>query len=140
MKKMITAISLALSVNCFAAPITEIDDTKELCQSAVEAFSSGSPKESFNTLRPHWPLPSQEIDALIYQTETQLKMVESRFGKMLGSDYISTKVAGNSFVKHTFIGKFEKHAVRYICVFYKPKDQWFVNAVHWDDQTPALFN
>lgn len=121
-------------------PITNIEGTKQLCQKAADAFGAGNPKESFQILKAHWPLPSEEIDNMAYQTETQLKMLSARFGKSLGSDFVNTKIAGSSFVQHTYIGKFEKHAVRYVCVFYKPENEWVVNVVYWDDQTPALFN
>lgn len=140
MKNIVVTLSILLSISATAEPIKSIDGTKQLCQKAADAFGSGNPKKSMEILKPHWPLPIEEIDNLAYQTESQLKMVSSRFGSILGSDFVGTKVAGNSFVQHTYIGKFEKHAVRYICVFYKPKEEWVVNAVYWDDQTPALFN
>lgn len=140
MKKLVATLSILISFSATAEPIKNIEGTKQLCQKAADAFGAGDPKKSMKILKPHWPLPVEEIDNLAYQTESQLKMVSSRFGTILGADFVATKVAGNSFVQHTYIGKFEKHAVRYICVFYKPKEEWVVNAVYWDDKTPALFN
>lgn len=140
MKKIAVVLSIFLSISVTAEPIKDIEGTKQLCQKAADAFGAGNAKQSMEILKPHWPLPVEEIDNLAYQTESQLKMVSSRFGEILGADFVGTKVAGTSFVQHTYIGKFEKHAVRYICVFYKPKKEWVVNSVYWDDQTPALFN
>lgn len=146
MKKITAVASLFIVLSAVATSasekktITSIEGTKQLCQKAADAFGAGNPKQSMELLKPYWPLAAEEIDNLAYQTESQLKMVASRFGAILGADYVGTKVAGDSFVQHTYIGKFEKHAVRYICVFYKPKEEWVVNAVHWDDQTSALFN
>jgi hypothetical protein len=133
-------LAVFLSLPAAADPIKDIEGTKQLCQKAADAFGAGDPKRSMEILKPHWPLPTEEINNLAYQTENQLKMVSSRFGQVLGADFVGTKIAGKSFVQHTYIGKFEKHAVRYICVFYKPKGEWLVNSVYWDDQTPALFN
>jgi len=45
-------------------------------------------------------LPSAEIDNIAYQTQTQLSMVDKRFGNAIGTDFIDTKKVGNSFVKH----------------------------------------
>lgn len=140
MNKIVLALSIFLSLPAIAGPIKDVEGTKQLCQKAADAFGSGDAKQSMEILKPHWPLPVEEINNLAYQTESQLKMVSSRFGAILGADFVGTKTAGNSFVQHTYIGKFEKHAVRYICVFYKPKEEWVVNSVYWDDQTPALFN
>lgn len=139
MKNIIVLLSLALSLSTLAEPITDVRGTKELCQKAAHSFGAGKPEESYEILKPYWPLPAEEISNLAYQTESQLKMVASRFGNILGSDFIGSKVAGDSFVKHTFIGKFEKHAVRFICVFYKPRKEWLINSVYWDDSTPKLF-
>ena len=138
--KFIAILSIFLSISATAEPIRDIEGTKQLCQKAADAFGAGNPKQSMEILKPHWPLPVEEINNLAYQTESQLKMASSRFGKILGADFVGTKIAGTSFIQHTYIGKFEKHAVRYVCVFYKPKQEWVVNSVYWDDQTPALFN
>ncbi len=140
MKYLLIIATMALSINSYAESLKTIDDTKVVCQTAADTFGAGKARESFLYLKEFWPLPPEEIDNLSYQTESQLKMVSERFGKILGADFVSTKKAGTSFVQHTYIGKFEKHAVRYMCVFYKPKNEWVVNAIIWDDQTPALFN
>lgn len=42
-------------------------------------------------------------------------------------------------MKTTYIGKFERHIVRWVFTFYRPKDQWMVNAITWDDDIDALF-
>jgi hypothetical protein len=140
LNKTVLLLAIFFSLTATADPIKSVDGTKRLCQKAADAFGAGDPKKSMEILKPHWPLPVEEINNLAYQTENQLKMVSSRFGEILGADFVGTKIAGNSFVRHTYIGKFEKHAVRYICVFYKPKEEWVVNSVYWDDQTPALFD
>ncbi|MDQ7058044.1 MAG: hypothetical protein Q9N62_06225 [Ghiorsea sp.] len=138
--KALTLIFLTLwSVNTNAATITNSQGTKDVCQKAANIFGMGDAKGSFETLKPYWPLPEEELDNLAYQTASQLKMVSSRFGKILGADFVSTKTAGESFVQHTYVIKFEKHAVRYKCTFYKPKNTWIVNAIFWDDKIAPLF-
>ena len=140
MNKALSIFTLLFCTSAFAEGLPTLEATKDVCQQAADTFGSGKAKESFEVLKPYWPLPVQEIDTLAYQTESQLDMLTSRFGKIIGSDYVDTKVAGTSFVKHTFIAKFEKNAIRYVCLFYKPKNEWVVNAILWDDQTLALFD
>ena len=125
--------------NATAAPIMDIKETKNICQKAAEIFGSGNAEASFETLKPYWPLPKEEIENLSYQTASQLKMVSSRFGKILGADFVFSQTAGKSFIRHTYVIKFEKHAVRYMCTFYKPKNTWLVNAISWDDKITPLF-
>lgn len=139
MKQLIILVILFYSLAGFATGLKTENETKSLCDKASSQFGAGHVKESFNTLKQHWPLPEEEINNLIYKTESQLQMVDSRFGALLGSDYISTQKAGNSFIKYTYVIKYQKHALRYMCIFYKPNDFWVLNAVTWDDETKKLF-
>ena len=66
-------------------------------------------------------------------------MISSRFGNPIGTDFTKTHKAGSSFLGHTYIVKYEKHAVRYVCQFYKPQNIWIVKSVVWDDDTASLF-
>jgi len=131
---------LLVCVNLNAETLQTSQQTKDVCANAVESFSKNQVDESFNILRPYWPLPKEELDNLSYQTKTQLATVSGRFGSSIGSDFIKSQEAGASFIQHTYVVKFEKHALRFVCLFYKPKQDWVVNAVYWDDQTPMLFN
>jgi hypothetical protein len=140
MKNGVVMVFLILSFNLKAETLKTTSETKSLCGDAVEYFSKNQVKESFNILRPYWPLPKQELDTLSSQTKTQLATVSGRFGNSVGSDFIKTQEAGSSFIQHTYAIKFEKHALRFVCLFYKPKKDWVVNAVYWDDQTPLFFN
>lgn len=67
-------------------------------------------------------------------------MIANRFGDIIGVDFVGTKTAGSSFIQYTYIAKFEKHAIRYVCIFYRPKDYWLVNSVYWDDKIQLLFD
>jgi len=133
-------VGILMCFNSNAEALQTLEQTKNLCSNAVESLSKNQVSESFDILRPHWPMPKEELDNLSYQTKTQLATVSSRFGNMIGSDFIKTQEAGSSFIQHTYVVKYEKHALRYVCLFYKPKQEWVVNAVYWDDQTPMLFN
>ena len=122
-----------------AQTIDSVDETRALCEQAAQSFSEGDYEATFNVLRPFWPLPTQEIDNLTYQTASQAQILAGRFGEPVGTDYASTSTAGDSFVRHIYLVKFERHAVRFICVFYKPDENWLVNQINWDDQTALLF-
>ena len=139
MSKYLCIFVLVVTTNVFADPMKDVQATRNLCQKAADAFAEGSPKKSMDLLKSSWPLPVEEVDNLAYQSETQLKMVASRFGKNLNAEFISTRTIGNSFSQHVFIIKFEKHALRYMCTFYKPSDAWLVNNISWDDKVTLLF-
>ncbi len=99
-----------------------------------EDFDSG-----YGLLKPYWPIPVVEIDNVINQTKIQWPIVQQRFGKPIGSEFVKEEKAGASFVRLTYLQKFEKHAVRWLFVFYKPKEEWLINTVTFDDQVGRLF-
>ena len=139
MKSIIIIITLFCSMSAYSVGLKTEDETRILCDTAAKQFGQGKIETSFNTLKEHWPLPEEEINNLIYQTKSKLQMVGDRFGTILGSDYINVKKAGNSFIRYNYIIKYKKHALRYVCTFYKPKDLWVLNSIVWDDETNKLF-
>jgi hypothetical protein len=139
MKTYIAIFTLLFSLPSLAAGFKTENEIKSLCAASAKDFGQGNVEATFNKLKPHWPLPVEEIDSLSYQTKTQMDMVKSRFGKILGSDYVSAKKAGASLAKYSYAIKFEKHAVRYMCIVYKPRDLWIINSIYWDDQIDLLF-
>lgn len=137
--RLLPLILLTLSINISAASLTSEEDTLRLCEKSVSLFSPGKAADSFNILAKHWLLPKHEITNLINQTDSQLTAIGYRYGEVIGIDFISTERMGNSFLRHTFIRKFENHALRFVCTFYQPKNTWVVNSVHWDDDISESF-
>jgi len=139
MKKIFGIVVCLMFTNLIAKPITDVKGTKELCGKAAMEFGKGNYKESFNLTKPYSVVPSEELDNAAYQTENALKRLSSRFGKPIGSEFLKTEVAGSSVLKHTYIGKFENTAARYMCIFYKAEDKWNLQGVSWDDKLFLLF-
>ena len=139
MKFYLGLIAVFLTTNINAEPISNILDTKKLCQSAAAEFGRGDFKKSFNLLKPNWALPDTELNNIIYQTQTSFSMISPSYGKQVSSDFIKTEVISSSFVKHTFVEKYENNAVRYMCIFYKAQNEWKVNNISWDDKISLLF-
>ena len=132
------AIALLVSGAASAETATTTEQTQAICGGAAALFASGEHDRDYESLLPHWPLPKEEIQNLGYQTKTQMGMVGDRFGQSLGAEHVETIPAGESLVRHVFLIKHEKHALKFSCVFYKPKNTWFVNTIHWDDKPHTL--
>ena len=139
MKIILGALAITLVTNLMAQPMLDISSTKKLCGNAAYEFGNGNYRVAFDSLKPFWELPDAEIDNISYQSESQLKMASARFGKAIGSEYIKTETIGKSMTKHTYIAKRENTALRFMCVFYKAKNEWKVNSVSFDDEIKALF-
>ena len=144
MKKMSILVIVVL-VSILAAPLLakELSSTKQakdLAISATDLIGQNRIREGILLLKDYWPLPGSEIENLINQTEMQWTMVEKRFGQPIAVEFVREEKVADSFVKYLFIQKFEHHAIRWVLIFYKPRDVWKVNNIEWDDQINLLFS
>lgn len=119
--------------------LSSIENARAVADEAMSKFGREEFEPGYDSLKPYWPLPVVEIDNLISQTKTQWPLVQQRFGKSLGTEFVKVEKGGNSFVRFTYLQKFEKHAIRWLFVFYKPREEWVINGVTFDDQVGKLF-
>jgi hypothetical protein len=112
-------------------------ETKSLCGGAAEKFGKGDIQGAFESLGPHWPMAREELDSLAIESRKQMGLVGTRFGAYVGVEFVRTSQAGDSFLRQLFAIKYENHALRFSCAYYKPRDRWLVNTVNWDDK-PVL--
>ena len=113
--------------------------TFDIAQEVVSFVEQNKVDQAFEILKLHWPLSPSEVDNLREHTERQREVVKSRYGLPIGVEFISTEKVGKSLIKHTFIEKFERHSLKWQLSFYKPKDQWIINSVYWDDKISELY-
>ncbi len=90
-------------------------------------------------MKPYWLLPVSELDGLAAATVTQRASVEARFGESLGYELISQETVGDSLLRFTYLEKNQMHGLRWVFRFYKPRDSWTINSIHWDDSIELLF-
>ncbi len=122
------------------APLATPEQTKAICGEAASKFGDNDSDAAFALLGKHWTLPAEEVTNLAYQTKSQLGMVAGRFGAPIGAEHVRTSMAGQSYLSHVFLIKYENHALRFTCTFYRPRETWVVNAVLWDDKVQQLFD
>jgi len=71
--------------------------------------------------------------AQINLLKSKLDSLEANIGKYEGRELISQKSAGTSLVIYSYLVKHENQPVRFIFMFYKPKDQWELYRFNYDD-------
>jgi hypothetical protein len=137
-KATIVMIVCLFCVKANAAELTNEAQIKKLTQKAISLIANGNIDGAMETLKPYWPLQPTEIDELTLKVKNQKSIIDSRFGKSLGFEFVDKKRIGNVFVRYTYIEKFERHILRWIFTFYKPSNKWVVNGVKFEDRG-ALF-
>lgn len=119
--------------------ITKEQRTLNIAKEVVTLIEQGNIEKAFEILKEYWPLSSVEVDDLKAHTIQQREKVVSRYGNPIGIEFIRTDVVGDSMIMHTFIEKFERHALKWQLSFYKPEKKWIINSVYWDDKISELY-
>ena len=137
-------MTLVLCVFCTVAraegqTLKDVAATERLATDIAQLIAEGDLQAAYGHLKPYWPLPSHEIDALIYQAEGQRPTIAARFGKSLSMERAGTQVLGDSFVRYIFLEKYERHAIVWAFTFYRPRDSWIVNSAIYTDDFSAMF-
>ena len=115
-------------------------EARKVADQAMASAQREKFEDAYSAVKPFWPLPAIEIDGLANQMRTQWPMVQQRYGKSLATEFIKEEKVGESFVRYIYLQKFERHALRWTFVFYRPAGEgWLVNAVSWDDGISELF-
>jgi len=143
MKSLIISIVLLGCATLLSAePILEATDTKKISDEGMKLVAEGKIDEALKLLSEVWPLSAEEIDS--FKTETETKLSSSsfmeRFGEILEAEYAGSMVVGESLVKHNYILKMENHILCWYFVFYKPKDEWRMHDLNWNDKIEDLFD
>ena len=145
MKKILVILAcLFFMVNSLLAAedkfLNTKNDTKKICDRFMQKIVAGKIEAAFAIIEPYFPIPESELSMIIIQTVKQLGMSEQRFGNPIGYEFIKEDEVKETLIKYTYLEKFDKHAVRWIFVFYKPEEKWLVNHFVWDDNIQALFD
>ena len=136
---LVIAVIMIAPVNVRAEAFKSKKEISPFLKSLSSEMIQGNIKDVFEKLKPYWPIPGQEVDAIVYQLENQRNQVMSRFGKILSMEGVEKSFVGDSFYRETYLVKYERHAMAWEFTFYKPDDKWIVNSVLTSDQLDGLF-
>jgi len=128
-----------LTMKAFGGTLSDIQAARTLSDQVAARLTEGQSSEAVELFKPYWPMPEEEIDALIKQIENQAIMIYTRFGSVLDVEFVTRQQVSDSLVRFIYLQKHEKHAIRWLFTFYKPRDIWLVNGIYFDDKVSELF-
>ena len=139
LKACVIVLLIITAQSAYGASLKEISETKSLSRKIMQHFLKAEFVEGLSIAKAHWPLPPVEIDGLANKINTQWSIVQQRFGKPTGMEFIKEERLGKSFVRFYYLHKFENHAIYWKFTYYKPKDKWKVNGITFRDDLEFLF-
>jgi len=105
----------------------------------MAAIAADNVDGGLSQIKPYSALPPAEFDAALGQIKYQLSPMASRFGKSIGYEFIKEDKVGNSFIRFTYLQKYEKHAIRWFFIFYDSGTGLMLNALFFRDNMQDLF-
>jgi hypothetical protein len=141
MKKMAFAVTILflMAASSHAATLDSKDAARKLTDQVMAKVGSGDIEGGLLVMKPYVIIPESEFNVTLEQTKLQLPAMQGRFGKIIGTEFISEKVVGKSLLKIVQIQKFEKHIMRWNFIFYNPDGKWVLNSFYFDDNIRAMF-
>lgn len=110
---------------------------KDKVEDFFNSIVSGKISDAYDKLFIGSSIPQdkpQAVTLLKQQTESGLPL----YGKLLGYEYISEESFGSSIVRYVYVLKSEKGPTVWEFFFYKPKNEWFLANVIFNDQFTFL--
>jgi len=138
-RKFSTLLLLLSSVIIFADGFKEEAQMRSFADTFMDNIINKEFKKGFDSAKPYWPLPTVEIDSLVNQIKQQWPMIDQRFGKVVGKEFIKEERIGKSFIRYIYLHKFTNHALYWRINFYKPNDEWKINSIIYLDSLDALY-
>jgi hypothetical protein len=116
------------------------DDVLGFCETVMGHLASEDYQSAFDMLTAvSVPQMSGDLYNLQMNTAEQINGVQATFGSILGYKLVKVQNMKNVLLEVLYIEQFENHALRWQFVFYKPRDQWLLDNIQWDDQVSLLF-
>lgn len=139
---LILVFVLSISLTAVAGEIgfANEEQTRDFCDSFLNFMVEGDIEKAFDMVENEWPFSISEIQNLESSTIKQLDSVKGRYGKVLGYELIKEEVIKDTFLKYTYVMKYERHIIRWKFIFYKPEGSWILNTFNFDDSINKLFN
>ncbi len=141
MRKLAGVLVFLLVANCHAGDkvLKSEDETEMLAEKVMASVVAGKYLEAFDTLKPYWPMPESEVDALATKSVQARNTAESRFGKSVDYKFANKKFAADCLFCLNYLERCEHTALVWQFIFYKVGAGWHVNIVRWNDNVSLVF-
>ncbi|MEW6357771.1 MAG: hypothetical protein AB1696_15670 [Planctomycetota bacterium] len=144
MRTACLVILLAVQVSLFAQDaevkaLASKEECRALCDGVMKAIAGGQVGGGFAALRPYWVFSPKDFADYQIKTIQKMTSVTPTYGKVVGWEFVRQDAAGESLLRLTYLHKFERHALGWVFIFYKPRDQWLLNEFRWDEELERVF-
>lgn len=133
------ALLLAWSPLSLADTFPTTAAARSFTDKIMAKVAAGEIEAGVKMMKQYSAIPAAEFDAMVGQLALQIPVINQRFGKPIGSEFISEAKVGQSFVRLTYLSKYERHAMKWDFYLYKSPQGWIINTFNFDDKIQDMF-
>jgi hypothetical protein len=109
------------------------------CGTFMTAFKLEQYTDAFESLKLFSAIESTKLDTLEYLVKQQMAYIVPHYGKMLSFEELSEKDVKASFVKLTYLAKWQKYYLKVFFVLYNNGSYWTVSNFKYTEDIDDLF-
>jgi hypothetical protein len=130
MKHTIALLLLALAMPAFGAVgLPSPDESKALADRSTALLAQEKFDGGLQVLQRHWPLPDAELQLVIRQTTANWPKQRQRYGKTLGISYLGEERLSPTFIRYSYLHRFERGSAQWQFTFQQYRGTWLVDGV-----------
>ncbi|MFM0527238.1 hypothetical protein PQR11_19890 [Paraburkholderia strydomiana] len=139
--KALLALSLASSLasSVFADTLKGKTEARQLADQVMEKVGAGDTDGGLRLMRPFVVVAPSEFDVMLEQLKLQQPVMQQRFGKSIGHEFIREDDVGENLLRIVQIQRFEHHVMRWSFYFYRGNKGWVLDTFKSDDDIRQLF-
>jgi len=145
MYKLLLAMGLLAGLLSIAARANDSTsappvDLRRLSEEIVSLASRGE-SNGFTMLRQQEiaPASDEEWATVVQNCERELRAFQEKFGRFRGAELVDERNIKSTFRRYTYIAKYEKNALVWTFVFYRPSDTWKLHSWNFNQNLDLLF-
>lgn len=131
---------MAASVGVSASGLVTTKHVLDYSSSVVMHISRVQLDDAWRKMKTNANIPPAQIDMFARQYRAHYDHTIQHYGPAVGVEHVSTEMSGQSFVRVTYLIKYEVKAVAWFLIFYKVRDSWVLNEFNYDINTNTIFN
>ena len=138
-KKLLLSLAF-LATLLHAETLKSEKELQTLVKEIMTDIGKGETAKGLDLMAPYLVIPQNEFEVTKKQILIQAPLLQEQFGRSLSTEYIRTDKVGSSLIRVIYLQKYEKKVMSWTFYFYKPKDQWVLNAFKSDENLEVIFN
>ena len=127
---------IAAPASALAAGLSSLDELKALANESTLLLAQEQFEGGFQILKPHWPVPAAELLLVIRQTSADWPRIRAQFGKSQGIRYLGEQRLSSTFIRYSYLHRFENGWGQWQFTFQQFQDSWLVDGVAFVEGPP----